>query len=200
LDAPRRWLAELDVRAGSRRARAESWLDLYAWSRSRGPEQPFCLLMHFVSRDGLEPRAAGGPFTANALRLVAELDERADARVFTDAWPRVCATMPAAADPTRPAGELERDELLLHLARAQDVVEELIRDPRFRPALAVIAFLEQTGRERPLRLPCTTAEIRVDGFADRDRRIDALRRAFDWVLAAPDRRDACFEWALAHPV
>src|SRR6185369_1592922 len=55
------------------------------------------------------------------------------------------------------------------------------------------------GREAPIALPLTRAEIKVGGFAKLERRIRTGERIFDEVLADRAAREAIFAWAMARP-
>ena len=66
--------------------------------------------------------------------------------------------------------------------------------------MRLLDLIEASGKEKPLVFPAADApEIRVSGFAHLARRIAAGQRIFDEVVADPARRQAMFEWSLAHP-
>ncbi|NVB40786.1 DUF2515 family protein [Pseudenhygromyxa sp. WMMC2535] len=93
------WLSELDARNVDNVARTQSYLELYTYTRERerGPDLPWLLMAHMVSRnagymmtdlaraleDSRTPRE--GPMREALLNLVALL-ERANYLIFHDAW------------------------------------------------------------------------------------------------------------------
>jgi hypothetical protein len=75
----------------------------------------------------------------------------------------------------------------------------VVHAPRFSTALALVAFFEQSGAERALVFGGRDTGIRVGGFAELGRRIDAGVRLFDAWLAAQDSRRELYDWACEHP-
>src|SRR6202012_1517266 len=75
------------------------------------------------------------------------------------------------------------------------IEHRVVRHPAYARAMSVLAFVERGGHERPRVLPLTSAEIKVGGFADVDKRIATGRRIFDEVLADRVRRAEIYAWA-----
>jgi hypothetical protein len=91
------WLAELDARNLDNVSRTQSYLELYTYTREHGPELPWLLMAHLVSRnagytmtdlaraldDERTPRE--GPIREGIFNFMA-MFERANYLIFYDAW------------------------------------------------------------------------------------------------------------------
>ena len=163
-------------------------------------------------------------FTPEALETLLVFLERANYLIFHDAWwhvlhhllgrscelavPRVARFVATECWPRYelglrrdgPTPELERQLVRDLVTNEQHFIERrVVHNPRFLAARAIVGFLESVGRDAPLVLPCTDAQIRVGRFADVGCRIDAGWRILDQVLHDRARRDEIYAWARAHP-
>lgn len=162
---------------------------------------------------------------ADAMRTLFVLLERGNFLIFWDAWHHVLTylageldTLAAPRTPVfmceawrrydreraTPSAELERTLVLDLVHNEQNLIERrAVHHPDLAPGLRLLTMIEASGRERPMVFPwpddTSAPEIRVGGFAVLDRRIATGARIFDEVLAGRARRDAMFEWAMAHP-
>jgi hypothetical protein len=218
-DLARRLLAEKDERNADNVARTESYLELYALTVENGADLPWLLMAHVVSRnagylmtDVARAKGRSPELPWNELFLFLE---RANFLIFHDAWDHVLSTLagerelpraPAfmrdawARHRARPSGEGERDLVLDLVHNEQHYIERrVVHNPRFAAALRMVGMAELSGRDKPIVLPMTDAEIKVGAFAEIARRIETGRRIFDEVLADRGRRRGIFEWALARP-
>lgn len=92
-----RLLGELGERNRDNVTRTASYLELYAWTREHGPDLPWLLMAHLVSRNGgynMTDVAAGlgrddGPFGHEAQLEMFGMLERANFLIFHDAWHHV---------------------------------------------------------------------------------------------------------------
>jgi hypothetical protein len=223
------WLRELDERNRDNVSRTESYLELYAYTRKNPPELPWVLMAHLVSRNAgylmsdLAGRRERNPDQAPAIEQLFLFLERANYLIFYDAWfhmltwmlggsnaipdGRVAKFMRSAwsryEDRTRgsaPSPEVERALVLDLVTNEQNYIEHrVVHSPRFEMGLEMIRFVENSGREKPITLPLTSAEIKVGGFEHLDRRIRTGERIFDQVLAQEPLRSEIFTWAIAHP-
>jgi hypothetical protein len=215
-----RWLDELPIRNRDNVSRTESYLELYAHTAANPPDLPWLLMAHLVSRNAgywmsdLAARMERKPEQAEGLTNLFLLLERANFLIFHDAWYHVLQYLsgrePQAgraprfireawarhrADPSR-----ERELVLDLVINEQNYIEHrVVHAPRFEVGLALIGFIEASGREKPISFPLTAAEIRVGGFAQLDKRILTGQRIFDEVLADRDHRRRLFEWAKERP-
>ncbi len=154
------------------------------------------------------------PVLAPPMRSLFALLERGNFLIFYDAWHHVCAFLAgdALAPPRTPvfmceawqrfaAGASDERALVLDLVHnEQNLIERrAVHHPELLPGLRLLELVEATGRERSMIFPCSTAEIKVGGFAHLDRRIATGARIFDEVIADRPRRDAIFAWCTAHP-
>ncbi|MDB4959748.1 MAG: hypothetical protein JWO36_7317 [Myxococcales bacterium] len=203
-------------------SRTASYLELYAWTRDHGPELPWLFMAHLVSRNAgylmsdLARRIAGtaDPTVAAAMRTLFVLLERGNFLIFYDAWHHVLSYL--AGDPLRAPrvpvfmceawarfdrGRDERQLVLDLVHNEQNLIERrAVHHPELAPGMLLLDLIEASGREKPLVFPPPDAsEIRVSGFKQLARRIAAGQRIFDEVVADTTRRQAMFEWALAHP-
>jgi len=222
-------LDDIDARNGDNVTRTASYLELYAWTRENGPDLPWILMAHLVSRNtgyflcelaerSETRRRKGDDASADAMVSLALLLERGNHIIFNDAWRHVIAHLRRRAGLAslpdsgttqfmeRAWERYERDggerQLVLDLVHnEQNVIERrVVHHERFAPGLRVLQFIEMSGRERPLHFPSVrdpVPEIRVGGFAEIARRIEAGRRIFDEVVGP--HRDALFAWATEHP-
>jgi hypothetical protein len=205
-------------------SRTASYLELYAWTRDRGPELPWLFMAHLVSRNAgylmtdlarrLAGDAARDPSLSSAMRTLFVLLERGNFLIFYDAWHHVCSYLAGdqLTSPRTPVFMCEawgrfdttRDQrqLVLDLVHnEQNLIERrAVHHAELAPGMLLLDLIEASGREKPLVFPSPDApEIRVNGFKQLERRIAAGQRIFDEVVADPARRTAMFEWALAHP-
>ena len=197
--------------------RTAAYLEFYGHTVEReARDRPWLLMAHLVSRnagylmsDLARPRA-GVP--VDALRELFLFLERANFLIFADAWEHVLRALAGLPHDARTprfmrdawARELatpDERRLVLDLVHNEQhfIERRVVHAPRFEMARQMVAFIEASGREKPIALPLSAVEIRVGGFADIVKRIDTGRRIFDEVLADRDRRRAIYEWALAHP-
>jgi hypothetical protein len=219
---------ELEARNADNLTRTESYLRLYGYTRERGPDLPWVLMAHLVSRNtGYllsdlatridERRRAGDDVSANAMEDLALLLERGNRVIFEDAWRHVIAHVRRRegsntehAPTTRFMDEAwrryERDggerRLVLDLVfNEQNVIERrVVHNERFATGMRLVQLIEMSGREKPIHFPdigVPLPEIRVGGFGELAKRIEAGRRIFDEVVGP--HREALFEWACAHP-
>lgn len=221
----RTFAAELDARNRDNITRTASYLELYAYTRTHPPELPWLLMAHVVSRNAgysmsdLARRLAApnvDPVLAPPMRMLFALLERGNFLIFHDAWHHVCAFLAgdanALAPPRTPvfmceawqrfaAGASDERALVLDLVHnEQHLIERrAVHHPDLLPGLRLLELIEASGRERAMIFPCSTAEIKVGGFAQLDRRIATGARIFDEVIADRTRRDAIFAWCAAHP-
>lgn len=219
-------LDDLAARNVDNIARTHSYLELYRYTRENGPDLPWILMAHLVSRntgylfgdlaERIERRRAkGDEASANAMETLALLLERGNYVIFDDAWRHVighlrrregrppiagCSTTrfmtEAWARYEREGGERQ---LVLDLVKnEQNVIERrVVHNERFAPGLRFLQLIELSGREGPLHFPGgDLPEIRVGGFAELTLRIEAGRRIFDEVVGP--HRDRLFEWAMTH--
>lgn len=219
----RDWLGELRDRNVDNVARTDSYLQLYAWTRDAGRELPWVLMAHLVSRNAgylmsdlarqLDGKAGADPALAAAMENLFALLERANFLIFEDAWhhtlsyllgdplesPRVPRFMIDAWSRHDPADE--RTIVLQLVHNEQHVIEHrAVHHPELVTGRRLFEVIEMSGREKPLHFPAADApEIKVSGFSQVARRIDAGRKIFDDVVADRARRDAMLAWALAHP-
>jgi hypothetical protein len=223
-----RLLGELRERNVDNVARTESYLELYALTRERPPELPWLLMAHLVSRNAgylmcdlaLAIDRADGVFRRDALEEMFLFLERANYLIFLDAWDHVVRHLlgdsqagggasrfmrdawaryeAALARGLVPA--LERDLVFDLVQNEQTLIEHnVVHEPEFARARAVVHFIEASGKERPMALPLTDARIKVGGFLRLEQRIDTGRRIFDEVLRDPGRRAAIYDWARVRP-
>lgn len=221
-----KWLDELDERNADNVARTDSYLELYAWTRQNGPDQPWVLMAHLVSRNAgylmsdlarmLDGPQGADPATAEAMRSLFLLLERANWLIFHDAWhhllhalagrrgeltgPRTPRFMIDAWARHEGFGD-ERGLVLDLVHNEQNLIERrAVHHPHLAAGARLLGLIEMSGREKPLHFAIPDAPaITVGGFAKLERRIDAGRRIFDEVVADRGRRDALYEWARAHP-
>jgi len=222
---PRALLAELDARNRDNVSRTESYLELYAFTRTTAVELPWVLMAHLVSRNSgylmtdlarKIPRAAqaGDETLAGAMRTLFLLLERGNFLIFWDAWHHVCSFLAEAPiEPPRTPRFMceawrrydesrEERRLVLDLVHnEQNLIERrAVHHPELYAGRMLLDLIEASGRDRPLVFPIADApEIRVGGFSRIERRIETGRRIFDEVLGDRARRDLMFEWAMAHP-
>ena len=215
-----RLLQELPIRNRDNVARTESYLELYAYTVANPPDLPWLLMAHLVSRNAgywmsdLAARIERKPEEASGLENLFLLLERANFLIFHDAWYHVLhhlmrraldfdrvprfmreAWARHATDPSR-----ERELVLDLVTNEQNYIEHrVVHAPRFEVGMMMIGLIEASGKERPIRFPYSTAEIRVGGFAQLQRRILTGQRIFDEVLADRERRRRIFEWASERP-
>ena len=91
--------SELDLRNVDNVARTESYLELYAWTRAKGPDLPWLLMAHLVSRNaGYMMTDLAGALDRTkdaglrrAMTTLFVMLERANFLIFHDAWHHVCA-------------------------------------------------------------------------------------------------------------
>jgi hypothetical protein len=219
-------LDDIDLRNRDNVTRTESYRELYAFTRANGPDLPWILMAHLVSRNtgyflcelaerSAGRRAKGDDASADAMESLAMLLERGNHVIFNDAWRHVIAHLRRRAGmaPIEGTGttafmerawqRYEREggerQLVLDLVHnEQNVIERrVVHNERFAPGLRVLQFIEMSGRERPLHFPGDYADIRVGGFGELEKRIEAGRRIFDEVVGP--HRDALFAWASANP-
>jgi hypothetical protein len=214
-----RWLDELRERNRDNVSRTASYLELYAYTVAHPPDLPWLLMAHLVSRNAgywmsdLAARSERKPEQAEGLSNLFRLLERANFLIFHDAWYHVLSHL-LGRDPEedrtprfiREAWQRYRTqgrerELVLDLViNEQNYIEHrVVHAPRFEIGLAMIGFIEASGREKPISFPLTTSDIRVGGFAELDKRILTGQRIFDEVLADRDHRRLLFEWASERP-
>jgi hypothetical protein len=108
----RTWRAELAERNGDNVSRTASYLELYAWTREHGPELPWLLMAHLVSRNAgylmtdlarqLAGPAGQDAAVAEAMRTLFVLLERGNFLIFYDAWHHVLAYLAGDHDELRP--------------------------------------------------------------------------------------------------
>jgi hypothetical protein len=216
-----RWLSELDERNRDNVARTESYLELYTYTRTHGPELPWLLMAHLVSRnagyfmtdlrrvvDDRRTHPDARPIFENLFHLL----ERANFLIFWDAWHHVLSHMLGRPFGARTAqfmqkawARFDRDPTERRLAldlvhNEQHYIEHrAAHHPRFAAGLVAVIGLELTRRDQPLHFPCVDVDIRVGRFRDLGCRIEAGRRIFDEVVADRAQRDAIFRWCDAHP-
>ncbi len=206
-----------------------SYLELYAFARERGVELPWIFMAHLVSRNagylmtdlGAALDDPSNVFTRESTEELFALLERANFLIFHDAWfhvlhhllgrtgelgdetPRFIRERWRAYEEAAAAGvspELERSLVMDLVTNEQNLIEHrVVHHPRFPRARAMIAFFEGVGREAPIVLPETDARITVGAFARIERRVEAVRRIFDEVLAERATRERLFRWAMEHP-
>ena len=220
------WLDALDDRNRDNVARTASYLELYAWTRAHGPELPWLLMAHLVSRNAgygmcdlarqLDGPRGADPALAEASRTLFLLLERANWLIFHDAWHHVLHHLlgrtAALASPRTPrfmidawrryeASPDERRLVLDLVHNEQHLIERrAVHEPRLAAGARLIDLIERSGRERPIHFPVADAPaITIGRFASLAHRIEAGRRIFDEVVAYRGRRDALFAWASAHP-
>lgn len=218
-----RWLSETAERNVDNVARTDSYLALYAWTRVHGRELPWVLMAHLVSRNAgylmtdlarqLDGKAGADAALAAAMQNLFGLLERANFVIFEDAWhhvlshllgrplepgrvPRFMIDAWARHDPAE-----ERPIVLDLVHNEQHMIEHrAVHHPELVHGRRLFEIIEMTGREKPLEFPAPDApQIKVSGFSQVARRIDAGRKIFDEVVADRDRRDRMFTWAMAHP-
>lgn len=219
-----RWLSELDERNRDNLTRTDSYLELYAWTRAHGCELPWVLMAHLVSRNagyqmsdlGRHLARGADPVQSEAVRWLFVLLERANFLIFWDAWyhvlhalagrassltsPRTSRFMiDAWARHEREGGE--RPLVVDLVTNEQNLIERrVVHNPALVQGRRLIELIEAGRREQPLNFPVPDAPlITVGGFSHLDRRITAGIRIYDEVIADRGRRDALFEWAVAHP-
>lgn len=116
------------------------------------------------------------------------------------AWRRYVDALNEEGTDGKPSPALERALVFDLVENEQNFIERrAVHHERFGPARALIGLIESSGREKPIHLPLTEAEIRVGSFVDLEHRIAAGRRIYDEVLADRDRREALRTWAQQHP-
>jgi hypothetical protein len=117
-------------------------------------------------------------------------------RFIRDAWRRY---EEAVTGPEVPRA-LERALVMDLVYNEQQYIEHrVVHAPRFREARVMIALTEWMGRDPRISLPPPAPVIRVGGFAQLGRRLEAGRRLYDEVLADRGRRAEIYEWARSHP-
>jgi hypothetical protein len=217
------WLGELDDRNRDNVARTDAYLELYAWTRANGRELPWVLMAHLVSRNAgylmsdlarMLDRPDTDAALADAMRNLFLLLERANWLIFHDAWHHVLTYLlgQELTNPRVPrfmidawsrhtAAPDERRLVLDLVHNEQHLIEHrAVHHAHLAAGARLLAIIEASGREKPLHFALSGApDIRVQGFAQLQRRIEAGRRIYDEVIAVPARRDALFEWAVAHP-
>ncbi len=98
------------------------------------------------------------------------------------------------------ARERERRLVLDLVENEQHFIEHrVVHHERSARAMALLAFIEKGGHERPMVLPLSPAKITVGGFADVGRRIETGRRLYDEVLGDRVLRAEIYAWALETP-
>jgi hypothetical protein len=220
------FLTELDARNADNITRTESYLELYAFTRQNPPELPWLLMAHLVSRNGgymmsdvaRQLERGDGIFTTRALEDLFLFLERANFLIFWDAWHHVThfllARTDALAAPRTPRFIIEAWKRFGDGPLVEAVSRQLVRDlvtneqnyierrvvhhARFAAARGIVGFAETIGRDAPLALPLTDAQIRVGEFARLERRIATGFRIYDEVLADPSKRAEIFDWARKH--
>lgn len=211
---------ERDTRNRDNLTRTASYLELYRHTVAHPPELPWLLMAHLVSRNAgymmsdlartrLAPPAGVPPEVFDELFLFLE---RANYLIFYDAWAHCLAHLRGLPSPiatprfmhaawARYAQQPDERQLVLDLVHNEQhyIEQRVVQNPRFARPLQMITFLEAAGRDKPIALPLSAAEIRVGGFARIEQRIATGRRIFDEVLADTAHRRAILEWALANP-
>lgn len=221
-------LDDLETRNADNITRTQSYLELYAFTRTHGPELPWLLMAHLVSRNTgyllgdlaarIEGRRKkGDEVSADAMTALVLLLERGNHVIFDDAWRHVIGHLRRVRGlsplPEEASSVFMRDawaryereggerQLVLDLVHnEQNVIERrVVHNERFGPGLRFLQLIELSGREGPLHFPnvAELPEIRVGGFAELARRIDAGKRIFDGVVGP--HRDALFAWSMEHP-
>lgn len=219
-------LEDLEARNADNISRTASYLELYGFTRERGPDLPWVLMAHLVSRNTgylfgdlatriEQRRSKGDDASAEAMETLGLLLERGNRVIFDDAWRHVIAYLRRArglpalpntgttAFMTSAWARYEREggerQLVLDLVHnEQNVIERrVVHNERFAPGLRFLQLIEMSGREQPLHFPGEgLSAIRVGGFAELGLRIEAGRRIFDEVVGP--HRDALYAWALEH--
>lgn len=134
------------------------------------------------------------------LHLLGRVEQMRPGRVpafMQQAWRRYQA---ATCDAAAATPQVERGLVLDLVTNEQNYIERrVVHNPRYARALELVTLAEQGGQEGAVYLPGSAARIRVGGFADLRRRIEAGRRIFDDVLVHRVERRRLFEWAQEHP-
>lgn len=209
--------------------RTASYLELYAWTRENGPDLPWVLMAHLVSRNtgyflcelaqrSEDRRKKGDDASADAMISLALLLERGNHVIFNDAWRHVIAHLrrreglPPLPDTgttrfmesawarfEREGGERHIVLDLVH--NEQNVIERrVVHNERFAPGLRVLQFIEMSGRERPLHFPNVSDPMP-------EIRVGGFAELAKRIAAGRrifdevvgPHRDALFAWATEHP-
>jgi hypothetical protein len=221
-------LDEIEARNSDNVTRTESYLQLYAYTRTHGPDLPWVLMAHLVSRNTgylfsdlasriERRRAAGDDVSADAMEDLALLLERGNRVIFDDAWRHVVAHvrrregLPVAPAQTtrfmhdawqryeREGGERR---LVLDLVfNEQNVIERrVVHHERFATGLRLVQLIEMSGREKPIHFPDVGVALPeiVVGGFADLYKRIETGRRIFDEVVDP-HRDALFAWAREHP-